>query len=78
MCFFHIKSRVIIVTKTAQYGINIYVVINEETAFIIKAIIYTVKYTYDNNDNTDMLKTLKVVCEVCKTFEGQNCTGIVD
>ena len=37
----------------------------------LKVIIYTGKYTYTKNDNTDMLKTVNVVCELCKTFEGR-------
>ena len=40
--------------------------------------IYTGKYTYANNDNTDVLKTVKAVCELCKPFEGPHCTIFVD
>ena len=62
-------SYVLLVTKSSRYGINIYVVTDAETAFVLKAIIYTGNYTYSNNGNTDMLNTVKFVCEMCKPFE---------
>ena len=40
-------------------------------------IIYTGKYMHVNNKNSDMLKTVKVVCELCKPFEGLHCTVFV-
>ena len=64
-----IKFKAIIVTKVALYGINIYVVTDTEILFDLKIIIYTGKYTYANIENTDMLKTMEVVCEMCKPFE---------
>ena len=38
----------------------------------------TGKYNYTNDDNTDMLKTVKVACEMCKPFEVSHCTIFVD
>ena len=63
-----IKSKVIIFTKIPRYGVKIHVVKYAETSFVLKLIIYTGKYTYYNNDNTYMLNTVKVVCELCKPF----------
>ena len=69
-----IKFKVIIVTKVALYGINIYVVTDVENSFVLKVIMYTGNYTYSKNYNTDMLNTVKVFCELCKPFEGSQCT----
>ena len=46
--FGHIKFKVRIVTIVDRYGVNIYVVIDTETTFIQKVIIYTGEYTYAN------------------------------
>ena len=40
-------------------GSRSYVVIDVETESFLKIIIYTGKYNYAKNDNTDMLKTVK-------------------
>ena len=72
-----IKFKVRIFTKPAQYGINIYFVTDAETGFFLKVIIYTGEYNYYNNDNTDMLKTVKFVCEICNPFEVSYSTVFV-
>ena len=64
------KFKFIIVTKKAWYGIKIYVVTDLETSFVLNVIFNTSKYNDANYDNTDMLKTVRVVCELCKTFGG--------
>ena len=61
-------SKLKFLTKEAWYVINIYVVTDEETVFVIKLIMYTGKYTYSNNENTYMLKTINLVCELCNEF----------
>ena len=67
--FGRIKIKFIIVTRVDWYRINIYVATYESYSFVLKVNIYTVKYNYDNNDNTDMLNTVNVFFfELCKTF----------
>ena len=66
--FGYIKFKFIILTKSARCGIKIYIVTDSETVFFLKIIIYTGKYTYANNNNTFMFKTVKVVCELCNIF----------
>ena len=75
--FGRIKFKLIMFTKAACYGIKIYVVTDAETEFFLKVIIYSGTYTYSNNDNTDTLKNMKVVCERCKTFEGSHHTVLM-
>ena len=58
--FGSIKFKVRVITKADWYGINIYVVTYAKTAFVLKVIIYTGRYTYFNNNNTDMMKTVKL------------------
>ena len=76
--FGNIKFKVRIFIKSAQCGINIYVFTDEKTVFILKVIIYSGKYNYSNNESIDILKTVKVVYELCKPFEGSHCTFFVD
>ena len=76
--FGRIKFKVRIVTKSARYGIKVYVITDAVTAFVLKVIIYTGKYTYHNNTNDDMKKTVKVVKELCKEYEGSHRTIFTD
>ena len=73
-----IKFKVIIGTKSDWYGIKIYVVTDAETAFVLKLLIYTGKYTYANNYNTEILNTVKVVCKLCNTFEESHHPVLID
>ena len=61
----------IIVTRVDWYRINIYVATYESYSFVLKVNIYTVKYNYDNNDNTDMLNTVNVFLNCVRHFKGR-------
>jgi hypothetical protein len=73
------KFKVRIVTKAARYGIKLYVVTDASSAFVLKVIIYTGKTTYTQSENEeDKKKTVMVVKELCKDFEGSHRTIFVD
>ena len=53
------KFKVRIITKSARYGINIYVVADVETAYVIKSIVYTGKYTvYSSTTDAEYKATI--------------------
>jgi Transposase IS4 len=76
--FGRIKFKVCIITKSARYGIKLYVVTDAETAFVLYTIIYTGTYTYFENENENMKKTVAVVKRLCEPFEGTHRTIFVD
>ena len=45
--FGRIRFKVRIISKSARYGIKIYVLTDAETAFVLKVVIYTGKYMYE-------------------------------
>ena len=49
--FGRIKFKVRIISKSARYGIKIYVLTDAATAFVVRIIIYTGKFTYHEADN---------------------------
>jgi Transposase IS4 len=67
--FRRIKFKVCIITKSACYGIKLYVVTDAETALILKTIIYTGAYRYNEQDNENMKKKVAVVKQLCLPFE---------
>ena len=65
------KFKVRIITKSARYGINIYVVADVETAYVIKSIVYTGKYTvYSSTTDAEYKATIWVVKSLCEPFTG--------
>ena len=64
-----IKFKVMIVTKESSYYIKIYVVTDVETAFFLKMIIYTGKYTYAGNKNAYILNYVKVIFNCVSHFK---------
>ena len=73
------KKKVRIITKSARYGIKLYVVTDAKTAFVLKVIVYTGKSTYNQtNQEEDKKKTVMVVKELCKEYEGSHRTIYVD
>ena len=67
-----------IVSKAARYGIKIYVLTDAETAFVLKVIIYTGKYTYQESANQRDKKTVQVVKQLCQHLRGTHRTVYVD
>jgi Transposase IS4/Exonuclease len=75
--FGRIKFKVRIITKSAQYGIKLYVITDAVTAFVLKVIIYTGKKTYQQQDE-DLMKTVQVVKNLCTPYAGSHRTVFVD
>ena len=60
--FGRIKFKVRIVTKSARYGIKLYVITDAVTAFVMQVIVYTGKQTYiQQNNNEELMKTVQIV-----------------
>jgi hypothetical protein len=76
--FGRIKFKVRIITKAARYGIKLYVLTDAETAYVLKVIVYTGKTTYNENENDNTKKTVKVVTQLCEAFRGSHRTVYVD
>ena len=51
--FGQIKFKVRIVTKSARYGIKLYVITDAETAFVLKVIVCTGTYLYLQGSSTE-------------------------
>ena len=80
--FGRIKFKVRIITKSARYGIKIYVLADARTSYVMNVIVYTGQYTY-NNGNTvetceELKKTVKVCKELCKPYKGSHRVVYVD
>ena len=81
--FGRIKFKVRIITKSARYGIKIYVIADAKTAFVLRIVVYCGSHTYTSTStsgdtDTDMKKTVKVVKELCQDFKGSHRTIYVD
>ena len=61
--FGQIKFKVRIISKSARYGIKMYVITDAETAFVLKVIVYTGASTYNFNPDKDDKKN------------GEDCKG---
>lgn len=75
--FGRIKFKVRIMSKSARYGIKLYVVTDAVTAYILDVIVYIGSDTYDAND-TETKKTVQVVKTLLSSFEGSHRTVYVD
>ena len=76
--FGRIKFKVRIISKSARYGIKIYVLTDAATAFVVRIIIYTGKFTYHEADNEKEKKTVQVVKQLCRHLAGSHQTIYVD
>ena len=65
-------------TKAAQYGIKLYVITDAATAYVLKVIIYTGKYTYRETEGANIKKTVSVVKQLVADFSGSHRTIYVD
>jgi hypothetical protein len=78
--FGRIKFKVRIVTKSAHYGIKIYVVTDAVKAFVLWVLVYTGKttYNYDSESAAEKLKTVQTVNCLVKPFAGSHRTVYVN
>jgi DNA polymerase III epsilon subunit-like protein len=78
--FGRIKFKVRIITKSARYGIKIYVLADARTSYVLNVLVYTGQYTYNNNpeSNEELKKTVKVCKELCMPFKGSHRVVYVD
>jgi DNA polymerase III epsilon subunit-like protein len=79
--FGRIKFKVRIITKSARYGIKIYVLADARTSYVMNVLVYTGQYTYNNsasNTSEDTKKTVKVCMELCRPYKGSHRVVYVD
>ena len=58
--FGRIKFKVRIISKSARYGIKLYVITDSVTAFVLQVIIYTGKTTYNTPGNEEEKKRYRL------------------
>jgi hypothetical protein len=75
--FGRIKFKVRIISKSARYGIKLYVLTDAETAFVLRIIVYTGKTTY-TEENKDLKKTVQIVRDLCDSYSGSFRTVYID
>jgi hypothetical protein len=68
------------VTKSACYGIKIYVITDAVKALVLRVLVYTRKttYNYDSKSAGEKLKTVQIVNRLVKPFAGSHRTVYVD
>jgi len=78
--FGRIKFKVRIITKSARYGIKIYVLADARTSYVMNILVYTGQYTYNNcpGSNEDTKKTVKVCKDLCLPYKGSHHVVYVD
>ena len=78
-CFGRLKFKVRIITKSARYGIKVYVLADAKTAYVLKVIFYTGKFTYHAEaDSVTMKKTVQVVTKLCEPYRGSHRCIYID
>ena len=55
-CFGRLKFKVQIIINSARYGIKVYVIADATTAYVLKVIFYTEKFTYHIEADSAMKK----------------------
>jgi Transposase IS4 len=73
-----IKFKVRIVSKSARYGITVYVLTDARTAFILRVVVYTGKSTYDREKEMDKKKTVQIVERLVNPYKDSHRTIYVD
>ena len=78
--FGRIKFKVRIISKSAWYGIKIYVITDARTAYVLCVIIYTGKTTYScTGDAVEQpLKTVQIVNKLVEPFRNTFRTVYID
>ena len=74
--FGRIKFKVRIVSKSARYGIKIYVVTDARTSYVLKVIVYTGRSNEEQEDRSK--KTVTVVKKLLEDFKGTNRHVFID
>ena len=78
-CFGRLKFKVRIITKSARYGIKVYVIADAATAYVLKVIFYTGKFTYHvEADSIAMKKTVQIVKKLCEAYRGSHRCVYID
>jgi hypothetical protein len=76
--FGRMKFKVRIISKAARYGIKLYVVTDATTSYVLKVLVYTGKYTYQESNTESLKKTVQVVQQLVEPFRGSFRTVYVD
>jgi hypothetical protein len=76
--FGRMKFKVRIISKAARYGIKLYVVTDATTSYVLKVLVYTGKYTYQESTSVSLKKTVQVVQQLVERFRGSFRTIYVD
>jgi DNA polymerase III epsilon subunit-like protein len=78
--FGRIKFKVRIISKSARYGIKIYVITDARTAYVLRVIIYTGKTTYSSTGDVaeQPLKTVQIVNKLAEPFRNTFRTIYID
>jgi DNA polymerase III epsilon subunit-like protein len=76
--FGRMKFKVRIISKAARYGIKLYVVTDATTSYVLKVLVYTGKYTYQESTSESLKKTVQVVQQLVEPFRGSFRTVYVD
>jgi len=77
--FGRMKFKVRIISKSARYGIKIYVITDAKTSFVLCVIIYTGKTTYNiGGKGEEMKKTVQVVNKLVEKYAGTYRSVYID
>ena len=76
--FGRMKFKVRIISKSARYGIKLYVGTDARTSFVLKVLVYTGKFTYQESTSESLKKTVQVVQQLVEPFRGSFRTVYVD
>ena len=76
--FGRMKVKVRIISKSARYDIKLYVVTDARTSFVLKVLVYTGKFTYQESTSESLKKTVQVVQQLVEPFRGSYRTVYVD
>lgn len=78
--FGRIKFKVRIISKSARYGIKVYVLTDAVTAFVLRVLIYTGKSTYYSQESEaqQKKKTVDIVEQLVEPYKGSHRTIFID
>lgn len=76
--FGRMKFKVRIISKSARYGIKLDVVTDATTSYVLKVLVYTGKYSYQESTSESLKKTVQVVQQLVEPFRGSFRTVYVD
>ena len=76
--FGRIKFKVRIITKSARYGIKLYVLTDARTAYVLRIIPYTGKSNVLETDDDRKKKTVQIVKGLVEDYRGSHRTVYID